>query len=112
MSLYRALFNVPNIKSQENARSTVLKAVAKANNLELELVHTEPSKGVDTKYLLLNHLGKVPTFQGTDGYVLTECIAIAIYRTLESLALEEQRQKFCEDEQSLQSQLSLTEISC
>jgi len=55
--------------------------VAKANKLDLEVVHTEPAKGVDTEYLKLNHLGKVPTFQGNDGYILTECIAIAVYGT-------------------------------
>lgn len=43
-------------------------------------MHTEPAKGVSTDYLLLNKLGKVPTFQGADGYVLSECMAIAIYR--------------------------------
>jgi elongation factor 1-gamma len=62
-----------------NARSTAIKVVAKANNLDLEIVeHTFPIE--DTNYLLLNRLAKVPTFVGTDGYVLSECIAIAIYR--------------------------------
>jgi elongation factor 1-gamma len=64
-----------------NPRSTALKAVAKANKLELEIVDTEPGKGVSTEYLSLNKLGKVPTFVGADGYVLSECIAIAIYLT-------------------------------
>lgn len=31
------------------------------------------------EYLKLNKLGKVPTFEGKDGFVLTECIAIAVY---------------------------------
>ncbi|CAD0032166.1 unnamed protein product [Aureobasidium pullulans] len=52
-----------------------------ANSLNLDIVHTEPAKGVETEYLKLNKLGKVPTFEGADGYVLTECIAIAIYLT-------------------------------
>jgi len=64
-----------------NPRSTALKAVAKANNLDIEIVNTEPEKGVSTDYLLLNKLGKVPTFQGSDGYILSECIAVAIYLT-------------------------------
>ncbi|KAF2462024.1 hypothetical protein BDY21DRAFT_330290 [Lineolata rhizophorae] len=64
-----------------NPRSTAIRAVAKANNLDLEVVHTEPAKGVSTDYLKLNKLGKVPTFEGADGYILTECIAIAIYVT-------------------------------
>lgn len=55
--------------------------MAKANNIKLDLVHTEPSKGVSNDYKLLNKLGRVPTFVGSDGYVLTESIAIAIYRT-------------------------------
>jgi len=42
-------------------------------------VHTEPAKGVSEDYQKLNKLGKVPTFEGADGYVLTECMAIAIY---------------------------------
>lgn len=63
-----------------NARTTAIKAVAKANNLDLEFVeHLFPI--TDPKYLLLNRLGKVPTFVGSDGYVLSECIAIAIYLT-------------------------------
>ncbi|GAB7353188.1 hypothetical protein MBLNU459_g3713t1 [Dothideomycetes sp. NU459] len=64
-----------------NPRTTALRAVAKANKLDLEIVHTEPAKGVSTEYLKLNKLGKVPTFEGADGYVLSECIAIAIYLT-------------------------------
>lgn len=67
--------------AQGNPRSTAIRAVAKANDLELEIVETEPAKGVSPDYLKINKLGKVPTFVGSDGYVLTECIAIAIYRT-------------------------------
>ncbi|KAL0631737.1 elongation factor EF-1 gamma subunit [Maublancomyces gigas] len=62
-----------------NPRTTVLLAVAKANGLELEIVAEEPSKGVSPEYLKINPLGKVPTFQGEDGFILSECIAIAIY---------------------------------
>ncbi|KAK3671346.1 elongation factor EF-1 gamma subunit [Recurvomyces mirabilis] len=65
----------------DNPRTTAILAVAKANKLELEQVHTEPAKGVSDDYRLLNKLGKVPTFQGADGYVLNECMAIAIYIT-------------------------------
>lgn len=75
------IHSAANTPAQGNPRTTALLAVAKANNLNLDIVHTEPAKGVDTEYLKLNKLGKVPTFEGTDGYVLTECIAIAIYRT-------------------------------
>jgi elongation factor 1-gamma len=54
--------------------------VAKVNGLELEIVDTNPSKGVSAEYLKLNKLGKVPTFVGADGYTLHECVAIAVYR--------------------------------
>jgi elongation factor 1-gamma len=62
-----------------NPRTTSLLAVAKENGLEIEFVDTEPAKGVSAEYLKLNKLGKVPTFEGADGFVLSECIAIAVY---------------------------------
>ncbi|KAF2843664.1 hypothetical protein M501DRAFT_926084 [Patellaria atrata CBS 101060] len=64
-----------------NPRSTAILAVAKANGLDLELVHTEPAVGVSLDYKKLNKLGLVPTFEGSDGYILTEAIAIAVYIT-------------------------------
>jgi elongation factor 1-gamma len=64
-----------------NPRSTAIRAVAKANNIELEVVETEPAKGVPEEYLKINKLGKVPTFVGEDGFTLHEAIAIAIYIT-------------------------------
>lgn len=65
---------------QGNPRTTSLLAVAKENGLDIEFVHTEPAKGVPAEYLKLNKLGKVPTFEGKDGFVLSETIAIAVYR--------------------------------
>ncbi|KAF1914762.1 hypothetical protein BDU57DRAFT_558302 [Ampelomyces quisqualis] len=62
-----------------NPRTTSLLAVAKENGLDIEFVDTEPAKGVSADYLKLNKLGKVPTFEGADGFVLSECIAIAVY---------------------------------
>ncbi len=53
--------------------------MAKENNLEIEVVNEEPGKGVSEEYLKINALGKVPTFRGSDGFVLRECIAIAVY---------------------------------
>ncbi|MCJ1337464.1 hypothetical protein MMC09_002746 [Bachmanniomyces sp. S44760] len=64
-----------------NARSTAIRAVAKAYNIDIELVNTEPAKGTPTEYLKINPLGRIPSFVGTDNYTLTECIAIAIYVT-------------------------------
>ncbi|KAK4696011.1 elongation factor 1-gamma, partial [Lecanoromycetidae sp. Uapishka_2] len=65
-----------------NPRSIAIRAVAKANKLDLEIVDTDSTKGpLDTEYLKLNKLGLVPSFVGADGYELTESIAIAIYIT-------------------------------
>lgn len=66
------------LNDQENARSTALLVVAKENGLDVELVETRPPN-VSTDYLKLNPLGRVPTFVGSNGFVLTESIAIAIY---------------------------------
>ncbi|OIW29837.1 eEF1-gamma domain-containing protein [Coniochaeta ligniaria NRRL 30616] len=65
---------------EANPRSTAILAVAKANNLDLATVETDTSKPTP-EYLKYNKLAKVPTFVGADGYVLTECMAIAIYVT-------------------------------
>ena len=62
-----------------NSRSSAIQVVAKANNLDLEIVPTVPGKDITTDYLKLNKLGKIPTFEGEDGYILTESMAIAIY---------------------------------
>ncbi|TVY81477.1 Elongation factor 1-gamma [Lachnellula suecica] len=64
-----------------NPRSVAIRAVAKANNVDLDIEETVPEKGVSAEYLKLNGLGKVPTFVGADGYTLHEAIAIAIYIT-------------------------------
>ncbi|KAI9847809.1 MAG: hypothetical protein M1837_001702 [Sclerophora amabilis] len=70
------LYTVPG-----NPRSTAIRAVAKANNLDLEIVETDTAKGVSQHYLEIHPLGKIPAFQGSDGYVLSETLAIAIYLT-------------------------------
>lgn len=57
----------------------MLLAVAKENGLDIEFVDTEPAKGVSSDYVKLNKLGKVPTFEGADGFVLSESMAIAVY---------------------------------
>ncbi|KAK4152926.1 hypothetical protein C8A00DRAFT_44059 [Chaetomidium leptoderma] len=63
-----------------NPRSTAIRAVAKANSLELQEVDTDTTKPTED-FLKANPLHKVPTFVGADGFVLTECIAIAVYVT-------------------------------
>ncbi|RMZ86043.1 hypothetical protein DV737_g309, partial [Chaetothyriales sp. CBS 132003] len=60
-------------------RLSIQLVVAKENNLDLELVETRPALGLSAEYLKLNPLGKIPTFVGSNGFVLSEAIAIAIY---------------------------------
>jgi elongation factor 1-gamma len=43
------------------------------------VVETNPQDGLSKDYLNLNRLGKTPTFVGSDGTVLTECMAIALH---------------------------------
>ncbi|KAL4865144.1 hypothetical protein BDV12DRAFT_188398 [Aspergillus spectabilis] len=64
-----------------NPRSLAILAVAKANNLSMEVKTITSSTEAPEEYLQLNPLAKIPTFVGSDGYVLTESIAIAIYVT-------------------------------
>jgi len=63
-----------------NARSTAIKAVAKANDLELNIVEAEVGNA-SAEHLTANGLGKIPAFVGEDGFTLSECIAIAVYLT-------------------------------
>ncbi|EEP78223.1 conserved hypothetical protein [Uncinocarpus reesii 1704] len=62
----------------ENGRSTACRIAAKANDLDVELVNTPPGC-TDAAYLKVNQLGKIPTFVGANGFVLSESIAIAVY---------------------------------
>lgn len=52
--------------------------IAKANNLNLNIVHAnlgDPS----IEHLKVNKLGKIPTFVDEDNFVVSECLALAIY---------------------------------
>lgn len=69
------LFTAPN-----NPRTTAIRAVAKANNIDLEIVEVDTT-APPPELSAANPLAKVPTFVGADGYTLSECIAIAIYIT-------------------------------
>lgn len=53
--------------------------MAKAANLPLDVVTIASSTAAHDDYRQLNRTGKIPTFVGSDGYVLTESIAIAVY---------------------------------
>ena len=55
-------------------------AVAKANGLDLDVVNVD-FDNITEEHRKANKQGKVPTFIGSDGFVLTECIALAIYST-------------------------------
>lgn len=57
----------------------MLRAIAKENNIDIENVETDPSKGLSAEYKKLNPLGRIPTFEAPNGWVLSEVIAIAIY---------------------------------
>lgn len=99
---------------QANPRSIAIRAVAKANKLDLEIVDTDNTKGpLSTEYLKINKLGQVPSFVGADGYELTECIAIAIYgRSLLSVLRSLSFLPYTIDETHYQIQLSLSEDYC
>lgn len=61
-------------------------------------------------YRKINKLGRIPSFEGSDGYILTECMAIAIYRTF----ISPSHACLCKsctyyDEDHIQFQLSLSE---
>ncbi|KAK5993213.1 Elongation factor 1-gamma 1 [Cladobotryum mycophilum] len=64
----------------DNPRSTAIKAVAKANGLDLKIEEVD-FNNITAEHLKVSPLGKIPAFLGEDGYALSECIAVAIYLT-------------------------------
>ena len=68
---------------QNNGRTIAALVAAKANDVEVELVETEANANAEfnksAEYLKLSPLGKVPAFEGANGYTLSESIAIAVY---------------------------------
>jgi hypothetical protein len=102
----QVLFNVRLTRlAQDNTRSAAIQLVAKANKLDLEIVQTETGSAAPASYLKYNKLGLIPTFVGSDGYVLSEAIAIAIYGRS---SVDSARSH----DEITQIQLSLTERSC
>ncbi|KAJ5107659.1 Elongation factor 1-gamma 2 [Penicillium angulare] len=67
----------------ENGRTLSILVAAKHNDLELELVQTQPNAAANTsaEYRKVQPLGKIPAFEGANGFTLSEAIAIAIYVT-------------------------------
>ncbi|BAE61844.1 putative translation elongation factor eEF-1 subunit gamma [Aspergillus flavus] len=68
-----------------NGRTIAALVAAKANDVELELVQTEANANAEfnksAEYTRISPLGKVPAFEGANGYTLSEAIAIAVYVT-------------------------------
>ncbi|KAG5935090.1 hypothetical protein E4U53_000522 [Claviceps sorghi] len=72
---FGTLFTIP-----DHPRSLAIQAIAKANDLELNIKEVEFGKA-EADHLKASGLGKIPAFVGEDGFTLSECIAIAIYVT-------------------------------
>ncbi|EAW08688.1 elongation factor 1 gamma domain-containing protein [Aspergillus clavatus NRRL 1] len=68
-----------------NGRTLAVLVAAKCNDVELELVETEANSAAafnqSAEYKKLQPLGKVPAFEGANGFALSEAIAIAVYVT-------------------------------
>jgi hypothetical protein len=63
--------------------------MAKAHGLHLDVIYADKDDKESYEELLkYNPLGRVPTFVGSDGYVLTECIPITLYGTRTPLDLQ------------------------
>ncbi len=62
-----------------NPRTVALRILAKQNKLDINYVEEAPAKGVSAEFRKKFPMGKIPAFEGNDGYLLHECNAIAIY---------------------------------
>ncbi|KAJ5657950.1 uncharacterized protein N7484_001599 [Penicillium longicatenatum] len=68
----------------ENGRTLSILVAAKHNDLDIELVQTQPNASANVSnaaYRKIQPLGKIPAFEGANGFNLSEVIAIAIYVT-------------------------------
>ncbi|KAJ5471066.1 hypothetical protein N7530_008423 [Penicillium desertorum] len=69
----------------DNGRTISILVAAKHNDLELELVNTQANSAAEfnssAEYLKINPTGKIPAFEGANGFTLSETIAIAVYVT-------------------------------
>ncbi|KAL2782726.1 hypothetical protein BJX66DRAFT_345573, partial [Aspergillus keveii] len=67
----------------DNPRTISILVAAKHNDLELELVETQASSSSEfntsAAYQKIQPLGKIPAFEGANGFTLSEAIAIAVY---------------------------------
>ncbi|EGE08518.1 translation elongation factor eEF-1 [Trichophyton equinum CBS 127.97] len=62
----------------DNPRVSACRIVAKANDLDLELVEAIPG-ATTAEFQKINPLAKVPVFVGANGFLLTESTAIAVF---------------------------------
>ncbi|KAJ4145767.1 hypothetical protein LMH87_004603 [Akanthomyces muscarius] len=67
--------------SEGNPRSIAIKAVAKANGLDVKVTTVDLSVARTPEHLTGSPIGRVPAFVGEDGFTLHEAVAIAIYFT-------------------------------
>ncbi|KAL3480670.1 hypothetical protein BJX99DRAFT_220031 [Aspergillus californicus] len=69
----------------DNPRTISILVAAKHNDLELELVDTKANSAADFNksdaYTKIHPLGKIPAFEGANGFTLSEAVAIAVYVT-------------------------------
>ncbi|KAJ5566870.1 hypothetical protein N7535_006176 [Penicillium sp. DV-2018c] len=69
----------------DNGRTLSILVAAKHNDLDLELVKTEANCTAtfngSPEFLKINPTGKIPAFEGANGFNLSEAIAIAVYVT-------------------------------
>ncbi|KAF3403697.1 Elongation factor 1-gamma 1 [Penicillium rolfsii] len=67
----------------DNPRTISILVAAKHNDLDLELVKTQANSAANSsaEYLKIQPLGKIPAFEGANGFTLSEAIAVAIYVT-------------------------------
>ncbi|KAJ6092161.1 hypothetical protein N7467_004130 [Penicillium canescens] len=69
----------------DNGRTLAILVAAKHNDLDLELVKTEANSAATfnsgAEYRKISPVGKIPAFEGANGFTLSEAIAIAVYVT-------------------------------
>ncbi|OLL27159.1 Elongation factor 1-gamma 1 [Neolecta irregularis DAH-3] len=63
---------------EDNARSIAPRIVARENDLEIQIIPTQPGN-VNSAYLEKFPMGKIPAFESADGFQLHETIAITLY---------------------------------
>ncbi|PIA99570.1 putative sterigmatocystin biosynthesis protein stcT [Cercospora beticola] len=66
-------------ETQFNPRTPAILAVAKSYGLDLATKTIVSAEDASDEYLDLNPLGKIPTLVAANGFVVSECIAVALY---------------------------------